>query len=386
MADTTARVVIVGAGVVGASIAYHLTARGCADVQILEQAPAEITGSTARAIAGVRHQFSSATNVLLSRYSIERLAHFSEEVGGHAELRRIGYLFLIDDPAVWTTYRESAALQRRLGVPTELLSPDQAARLVPGMRTEGLLGATYCAEDGYCDAHGVALGYLNRARALGARLLRATPATGFRTAGGRVTAVETPAGPIGCDLVVNAAGAWAGAVARLAGLDVPVQPYRRVVYVTRPFPLLPSPIPLTIDVGSGFYMRKEQEQLLFGMSNYAEPAGHNISVDWEWLDTVLAAGLRRFPVLEQAGLDERRCWAGSYEITPDHMPVLGRHPDLPNYVDASGFSGHGIMHAPATGLLMAEEILDGRAHSIPIDDLRITRFLHAELPKEWNIV
>jgi sarcosine oxidase subunit beta len=372
--------------VVGASIAYHLAARGCADVLLLEQADAEITGSTARSLAGVRHQFSSATNVLLSRYSIECLAHFTEEVGGQAELRRIGYLFLIDDPSTWETYRQSAALQRRLGVPTELLTPDEAARLVPGLRAEGLLGATYCAEDGYCDAHGVALGYLSRARALGARLLRATPATGIRLSQGRVAAVETPAGAIACDLVVNAAGAWAGAVGRLAGLDVPVQPYRRSVYVTQPFPLLPSPIPLTIDVGSGFYMRKEQDQVLFGMSNQAEPPGHQTSVDWAWLDTVLAAGLRRFPVLEQAALAERQCWAGSYEITPDHMPILGRHPALPNYVDASGFSGHGIMHAPATGLLIAEEILDGYAHTIPIDDLRITRFHRGALQKEWNIV
>jgi len=386
MSDRTAAVVIIGAGVVGASIAYHLAARGCADVLLLEQAEAEITGSTARSLAGVRHQFSSATNVLLSRYSIECLAHFTEEVGGHAELRRIGYLFLIDDPSAWETYRQSAALQRRLGVPTELLTPDEAARLVPGLRTEGLLGATYCAEDGYCDAHGVALGYLSRARALGARLLRATPATGICLAQGRVAAVETPAGTIACDLVVNAAGAWAGAVGRLAGLDVPVQPYRRSVYVTQPFPLLPSPIPLTIDVGSGFYMRKEQDQVLFGMSNYAEPAGHQTSVDWAWLDTVLAAGLRRFPVLELAALAERQCWAGSYEITPDHMPILGRHPALPNYVDASGFSGHGIMHAPATGMLIAEEILDGYAHTIPIDELRITRFHRGVLQKEWNIV
>jgi sarcosine oxidase subunit beta len=204
-------------------------------------------------------------------------------------------------------------------------------------------------------------------------------------AGGRVTAVETNRGPLECDVVVNAAGSWAGEVAALAGLDVPVRPYRRCVYMTEPFPLIPGPIPLTIDVGSGFYMRKEHDNVLFGMSNEAEPPGHSLLVDWSWLDVVLAAGLERFPILERAGLAEKLCWAGSYEITPDHMPILGRHPALPNYVDASGFSGHGIMHAPATGMLIAEEILDGRARTIDIDELRITRFQESELRSEQNV-
>jgi sarcosine oxidase subunit beta len=186
--------------------------------------------------------------------------------------------------------------------------------------------------------------------------------------------------------VVNAAGSWAGEVAALAGLDVPVRPYRRCVYMTEPFAPIGGPIPLTIDIGSGFYMRKEQDNILFGMSNLAEPPSHTIQVDWEWLDTVLEGGLRRFPILERAGLAEKLCWAGSYEVTPDHMPILGRHPDLPNYVDASGFSGHGIMHAPATGMLIAEEILDGRAHTIDIDELRIMRFATQQLNHERNIV
>jgi glycine/D-amino acid oxidase-like deaminating enzyme len=386
MPPATAQVVIIGAGVMGASIAYHLAARGHTDVLILEKEATEISGTTARSVAGVRHQFSAAVNVQLSLYSIERLKHFTAEIGGHAELKQVGYLFLIDDPATWEQYQSNAAMQRRLGARVETLTPDQAARFIPQTRTDGLLGATYGSDDGYCDAHGVALGYLSRARDLGARLLRDTPATGFEITGGRVTAVRTSDGAIGCEVVVNAAGPWAGAVAALLGLDVPVQPYRRVVYVTEPFPLIPGPLPLTVDVGSGFYMRKEHENLLFGASNYAEPPSHNLQVDWDWLDTVLEKGFARFPILERAGLAEKLCWAGSYEITPDHMPILGRHPALPNYVDASGFSGHGIMHSPATGLLIAEEILDGRAHTIDIDELRITRFQKQELQSEQNVI
>jgi sarcosine oxidase subunit beta len=385
MNDTTATVVIIGAGIMGASIAYHLAARGCSDIVILEQAETEITGSTARAVAGVRHQFSSEVNVRLSLYSIERIKRFHEEIGGHADLRQVGYLLLIDDAATWEQYRRNVAMQRALGARVELLTPAEAARFIPETRADGLLGATFGPDDGYCDAHGVALGYLTRARQLGVRLLRATPATGIDVEGRRVTGVRTPAGRIGCDVVVNAAGSWAGEVGALAGLAVPVRPYRRCVYMTEPFAAIPGPIPLTIDVGSGFYMRKEQENVLFGLSNPAEPPSHNTQVDWEWLDTVLEGGLRRFPILERAGLAEKLCWAGSYEVTPDHMPILGRHPDLPSYVDASGFSGHGIMHAPATGLLIAEEILDGRARSIDIDELRITRFTGKELEAELNV-
>ncbi|MCG8349633.1 MAG: FAD-binding oxidoreductase [Chloroflexales bacterium] len=381
-----AQVVIVGAGVIGASVAYHLADRGCTDVLILEKEATEVSGSTARSAAGVRHQFSSPTNVQLSRYSIERLKHFSEEVGGHAELYQVGYLFLINDPTTWEQYRHNVAMQREYGVRVELFTPDEAARFIPRVRTDDLVGATFGPDDGYCDPHGIATGYLRRARDLGVALQRETVATGFEITGGRVTAVQTNAGSVGCDMVVNAAGPWAGQVAQLAGVNLPVLPYRRNVYMTAPFPQIPGPTPLTVDVGSGFYMRKEGASMLMGLSRKDEPSSFNTTVDWEWLDILLEAGLYRFPILEEAALAEQQCWAGLYEITPDANPVLGRHPDLPNYVDASGFSGHGIMHAPAAGLVVAEEILDGRAHSFDIDELRITRFQKGALHAERNVI
>jgi sarcosine oxidase, subunit beta len=386
MSESGAEVVIIGAGVMGASIAYHLALRGCADVLILEKEEAEISGSTARSAAGVRHQFSDPTNVRLSRYSIAKLQSFDEEVGGHAELHQVGYLFLVSDPASWEQYQRSAAMQRELGVRVELLSPAEAARFVPRMRSDDLLGATFGPDDGYCDPYGIALGYLRAAQRMGVRLQRAAPVSGFALAGGRVQAVQTAAGSFGCQTVVNCAGAWAGAVAALAGLNVPVLPFRRNIYMTTPFPQIPAPIPLTIDVGSGFYMRKEGASVLMGRSNPAEPSSFTTTVDWEWLDQVLDAGLARFPVLEEAGLAEGQCWAGLYEITPDHRPILGRHPALAGYIDASGFSGHGIMHAPATGLLIAEEILDGRAHTIDIDQLRVGRFAGGATSTEQNVI
>jgi sarcosine oxidase subunit beta len=385
MSAAGASVVIVGGGIIGASVAYHLALRGATDVTILERADSPATGSTARSAAGVRHQFAAEVNIRLSLYSIERLARFTEEIGGHSELRQVGYLMLVTDPKVWAKYLAQVEVQHRFGVPTEVLGPSDIERLVPGTRVDDVLGATYCPLDGYCDPHGVAMGYVNRARELGVRIRCETLVTEVHRVGDRVTGVETPGGRIGCDVLVNAAGPWAGVVGTLAGLEIPGLPYRRNIFMTEAFDGFPDGMPFTFDVVSGFYIRKEGRGLLMGLTRPDEPSSERIDVDWPWLDTVLEAGLSRFPRIEDARLAERQCWAGLYEVTPDHMPVLGRHPALPNYVDASGFSGHGVMHSPATGLLMAEEILDGRARTIDIDDLRITRFADRSGAVETNI-
>ena len=371
---TQASVVIIGAGVMGASVACHLAVRGCTDVVILEQFETEIQGSTARSAAGVRHQFSHELNVRMSQYGIERFTHFREEIGGESGLHQVGYLFLINDQENWQGYCEATAMQNRLGVRTQLLKAADVHAIVPDVRIDDLIGATFGPDDGYCDPHGVALGYLTRARSLGVELLRATPATGIEVQSGRVVAVQTPHGRITCETVINCAGSWAGQAAALAGLSVPIQPFRRNVYVTQPTSIIPNQMPLTVDVTSGFWMRKEQENLIFGLSKADEPAGYNTNVDWDWLDTVLDAGFDRFPRLGEVQLADKQCWAGAYEITPDHMPILGRHPDLPSFINAAGFSGHGIMHSPATGVIIAEELLDGRSHTFDIDSLRIERY------------
>jgi sarcosine oxidase, subunit beta len=385
MSERGASVIIIGAGIVGTSIAYHLAARGCTDVLILEKAETEVTGSSARSAAGVRHQFAAEINIRLSLYSIEQLQHFNERVGGHADLKQVGYLLLVDDAETWETYQRNVALQNSLGVRSRIIGLSDVLDFVPGARIDDLLGATYCPDDGHCDPHGIATGYLARARELGVRLKRSTPVVGVQTAGQRIVAVKTPREVFSCDTVVNAAGPWAAQVGALVGLNIPVVPYRRCVYMTEPFAPLPDDMPFTIDVGSDFYMRKENQKILFGLSNENEPPGENLAVDWDWLEVVMEAGISRFPMLAEAGLATKNCWAGLYEVTPDDNPILGIHPDLPNYVDANGFSGHGVMHAPATGMLIAEEILDGRAHTINIDELRITRFRQQTLKPESNV-
>src|SRR5271170_7249630 len=301
MSRESASVVVIGAGIVGASVAYHLAARGCADVIVLEKADTEVTGSTARSAAGVRHQFASEVNIRLSIYSIERLKRFTEEVGGYSGLKQIGYLLLVSERRRWEQYQASVALQNSLGVASRTLSPEEVLALMPSIRIDGLLGATYCDQDGHCDPHGVATGYLAAARALGVEVRRATPAIGFLKHAARVTGVQTPGGAIACETVVNAAGSWAGKVGALAGVTVPVLPYRRCIYMTAPIPLLPS-FPFTIDTASGFYMRKEGDKLLIGVTNEKEPPSENLAVDWDWLETVLERGVSRFPSLENIGI------------------------------------------------------------------------------------
>ena len=385
MNNNTAEVVIIGAGIIGASVAYHLAIRGCTDVLILEKAEAPITGSTALSAGGVRHQFAREVNIHLSKYSIDRFKNFSEEVGGHADLRQTGYLFLINKEDTWAQFQEQVKLQRSLGVRVELLEARETLKYVPGIRLDDIVGATFGPDDGFCDPYGISSGYLKRARELGVRVALSTPVISAQLHGDHLVAVETPDGLVRGEFVVNACGAWSGQVAALFGIDLPVEPYRRNAYMTERFPKFPDPIPLTFDVETGFWMRKEGDSVLFGLANAAEPPGVNLNVDWEWLPEVLEAGIERFPLLEEARLAKKQCWAGLYGISPDHMPILGRHPETPNYLHASGFSGHGVMHSPATGMLIAEEILDGRAHSINIDDLRITRFRNMSVESETNV-
>jgi sarcosine oxidase subunit beta len=249
--------------------------------------------------------------------------------------------------------------------------------------TAGLAGVTHGPADGIVDPHSATLAFLKLARERGVAVQLNAPATGRRRVGS-AWQVETPQGVYTATYLLNATGAWAGAVARLAGLDVPVQPVRRLVYATAPLPR-PHVYPLTIDCISGFYLRSEGQRVLFGRSNPDEPPGFTEGMDWDWFEQTLAVGVERFPWLAEAQLDAHASWWGYYEVTPDHCPILGRMPGVDTWVNAAGFSGHGVQQAPAIGKVIAEEILDGRAHSIVIDPLRMERFANAPKAREHNI-
>ncbi len=378
----TADVVIVGAGIIGAACAFRLSEQGL-KVIILEAQPAPALGSTGYSAAGVRVQFTEEVNIRISWQSIQEYQQFTELYGEDAGYRPVGYLFLVP-PERAVVHLAGMELQKRLGAPVQVLSITEAQKIMP-FEPDNIATTTYGPADGIVDPHRITHIYLRQARAKGAILRCETALLGAKPSGSGWR-LETSGGTIEAGYLLNTAGAWAGEVAQRAGLEVPVFPVRRMVYLTGPTAWQHS-YPLGIDVRSGFYMRSEGQRLLFGRSNPDEPPGFTTGMDWDWFEETLTVGLERFPWLAETGLDRQACWFGYYEVTPDHNPIIGRMPGVQNWINAAGFSGHGVQQAPMIGRLVAEEILQGQARSINIDPLRIERFANgAGHSQEHNIV
>lgn len=376
MVNQRADVVVAGAGIIGASCAYRLAERGLS-VVVLEASSTFASGSTGKSAAGVRVQFSEPLNVMLSWQSIQEYQEMPA-----AGYRPIGYLFLVP-PDQWEAHYQSAVMQKELGVPVEVLGLEAARRII-SFSPHGLAGATFGPADGVVDPHGITQEYIRWARARGAEFHFDAPLLQASRSGG-LWRVDTPLGKFEAGFIVNAAGAWAGQLASRAGLSVPVRPSRRMVFSTAPLKTLHA-YPLTIDLSTGFYLRSEGERLLLGMSNPNEKEGFVEGIDWSWMETCLEAGLSRFPWLSETALDAKASWWGYYEVTPDHNPILGLMPGTQGFVNACGFSGHGVQQAAMVGKLIAEEIVDGRAHTLDIDPFRYQRFERESSAKERNIV
>jgi len=384
MLPKTADVVVIGGGVMGASTAYHLARRGCTDIVLLERGPFLGMEATGKCAGGIRYQFSTEINVRLSLLSLPMLERFHDELGQDIDLRWPGYLFLLDNEADLATFQHNVAMQNRLGVPSQIISQDEAQALAPLLQMDDILAAAWHPGDGLADPNGVVQGYAMGARRLGAKTLTSVEATGIRVKGGQVTAVETPQGTIATPAVVNAAGPWAGEVAAMAGADLPITPLRRQIVVTTPLSGLPTDFPFVIDFSRSLYFHREGEGILTGQSNPNETPGFDQSVDNGWTEQHLELAAWRFPLLSHAGLLSQ--WAGLYEVTPDAHPVIDRLSEPAGFYVAAGFSGHGFMHGPITGLLIAELLLDGRAHSLDIHQLRFSRFAERDLVREHNVV
>ena len=383
MSDS-ADVVVIGGGIMGVSTAYHLAARGCRNVTVLESGEMFGLGSTGLNAGGVRHQFSTAVNIELSKLSIGMMERFADEMGQEVGLRRCGYLFLLDADDDLRRFRDNVELQNQHGIPSQVLSTDAIGALVPEVDLTGIIGGTWCALDGLVDPHGLLQGYITRARGLGVTLRTRALATAIDVAGGRVRRVVTPSGAIETSAVVIAAGPWSAQVGALAGADLPIQPIRRQIAVTNPMAGLRADFPFVIDFSRALYFHREGAGILTGMSNRDERPGFDTTVDESWRLTHLENAVARLPMLADADLLAE--WAGLYEVTPDDQPIIGRLPHADGLFVVAGFSGHGLMHGPGAGLLMAEEILDGRAHTIDIDPLRWSRFADGAGSAEFNVV
>ncbi len=377
----TADVVIIGGGVIGASVAYHLAARGVRDVLVLERGAAPGAGSTGRATGGFRAQFGTRVNVRLSLLSREKLLRFEEETGVDACFRQVGYLFVAGREEEIRELVSAQTVQRECGfAEAREVSVEEVARLNPALNLEGVAGGVYCPADGFIRPLEIMRGYTAAAVRLGARFLYGVAVEGVRAfEEGKVGTLLTTAGEVSAGLIVNAAGAWAGEVGRVLGTEIPVTPLRRQVAITRPFDLLPEEMPMTVCVGDGFHLRVRDGRVLLlwpGDTGVEDP--FDTSVDEEWLTTVVSKAHARVPCLRRAEIDRAACWAGLYEMSPDRHALLGRAEGFDNLYLANGSSGHGVMHAPALGQLLSEIILDGAAHTIDVHTLRPSRFNEGE--------
>jgi sarcosine oxidase subunit beta len=381
--QTTAEAVIIGAGIMGCAIAESLAKRGMTDIVVVER-DAIARGATADAAGGIRQQFSTETNIRLATYSVQFWESYQERFGLDIGLRQQGYLFLLTKPEEEPIFRQNLALQQRLGVPARWVTPQEIAAINPHIVLDDVIGGTFCAEDGWADTYTATMGFAQQARQRGVTILEETPVTGIQVASGRVTGVETPAGSISSPLVIICAGPETRTVGCLAGVDLPVDPYRRMSFITEPFADLPPTLPMTIEFATGLYFHPESGGFLFGMANRDEPSSRNKTVDESWMMTTVEALVERAPAFADANV--MRGWAGFYEVTPDDNPLLGFVGEPDGLAVAAGFSGHGFMQGPAIGACMAELILDGAATTVDISAFRPSRFQEGALAQEHNVI
>ena len=373
----TADVIIVGAGIMGVSTAYHLARLGVRRVIVLER-DTVCSGSTALASGGIRHQYANRLGVELTTHSIVTYERFADEFGVDPQFRQHGYLILIATEEEMATARCSVALQRSLGVAVELLDPNAIRALCPYLNTDDLLGATYTPRDGYADPYLCATGIANRARELGVGIRQQHEVRGFILDGDRVRGVTTAAGSFEADAVVIATGAWSGVVGRLAGVDIPVRPHRRPKFMTAPFgsDRIPAATPFVIDPHRHFSMRREGNGLLLGHGRRDEPDSFSTEIDRTLEPGVVERAVHRAPALADARL--MRAYAGLYEMTPDQTGIVSAVPGVSRLHVIAGFSGHGFMHGPIAGQLMAEMLVHGRAVTMDAAPLDLARFARGE--------
>jgi len=373
------QVVIIGSGIIGAAIAYYLTQKGVRDVAVLEAGEIGAQGSTSACLGGLRTQFSTAINIRFSLISREVFRRFKDEFGVDLNFTPYGYLFLAKTKKQWASVENTSNLMETLDLPVDLLTPRAMARRWPFIRVDDLVGGSYTKNDGFYGPMEALQAFVKKARQGGALFLERNPVVGFLISDKKAVGVKTESGhEIKADIVVNAAGPWAGQVAALAGLDLPVAPLKRHLFFTGPFDAIPDTFPIIIDIDSGWYLKREGRGLILGGPTGETSFSQNVDFNAE--ERTAFESVRRVPVLEQARMV--RGWVGHYELTPDHHAVIGVFPELKNFICAAGFSGHGFQHAPATGMIVAELIVDGRAETEDIHPLRPMRFREDDLIHE----
>lgn len=400
----TADVVIIGSGIVGSSVAYHLTQQGCRNVLVIEREPHQGKGSTGKSMGGVRAQFATPVNIQMSLYSIDFFSRFDDVIGHPADYRAHGYLFCATSDKHLAYLRANRARQMELGLSNvQEVSATDIAAFVPQLRVDDILGGTFCPTDGFVDPHSVMMGFMLKAREHGTKLWLDTEVTGIETEtesgnkpleGGdlstlvarRISGVQTTRGFISTRVVVNAAGPWAASIAQMAGIELPVEPLRRQLVPTEPFEALPHRFPMVIDMSTGFHFRREGKGILLAWNDPDETPGFKTDFDPTFVEKILTRAADRVPCLVDAAVNPRRAWAGLYEMTPDHHAIIGEAPGVKGLYFTNGFSGHGVMHSPASGRITADLILHGRSDLIDTSLLGLERFATGRLLEETAVL
>lgn len=383
----TAEVVIIGGGIVGSSIAYHLTAAGCQDVLVIERETAQGKGSTGKSMGGVRAQFATPVNIQMSLYSIPFYASFDERLGHPCDYRPQGYLFCATSERHLAYLRANFEKQVAMGLKdVRLITADEIRGMFPQLRGDDIVGGSFCSTDGFVDPYSAMVGFMTWAADHGAKLWKNAVVTGIQRDAQGVAGVETTKGTISTRKVVNAAGAWAAGIAKMVGVDLPVEPLRRMLVPTEPFDQFPHTAPMIIDMSNGFHFRPEGLGFLLAWNDPEETPGYKTDFEPAFIEKILTRAADRVPMFENLAVNPKRAWAGLYEMTPDHHPILGPAPGVPGFFLANGFSGHGVMHAPATGRILSDLILSGKTALIDASLLDLARFAEGRTIHETAVL
>ncbi len=384
----SADIVIIGGGVIGLSCAFYIArdlynGQAQGKVIIIEKEPVTGAGATGKNAGGIRAQFSSPENIIFSLRSIEAFESFEEETGSPLVFQQCGYLFLQSTQDQVDSFEKQATLQRSLGVDVEFLAPDEIKKLAPALKVDDLIRGNFFSRDGIADPGDIAMGYYNAVKRLGVEVMTDTTVTGLTMSGDSVTAVQTSRESVQCQNVINAAGPFAAEIAKMAGYDLQVIPVKRQIVVTGPLDYINDEFPMVVDVSTGVYFHKETPGLLMGWADPKTKPGYDESTDDDYTDEILMRTLERLPRLEDAEIGA--AWGGLYETTPDHRAIIGKAPGINGLIFVNGFSGHGLMHAPAAGMVIAD-IISGATPRFDITDFSPERFAKGALIHETNII
>jgi sarcosine oxidase subunit beta len=382
----TAEVAILGGGIVGSSIAYHLTEAGCKDILVIERESSQGKGSTGKSMGGVRAQFSTPVNIQMSLYSIPFYAAFEDRLGHPCDYRPQGYLFCATSDKHLAYLRANQEKQIALGLKNvRMIGTDEIREQFPQMRADDILGGSFSPTDGFVDPYSAMIGFISAATGQGAKIWKNAAVTSIKR-NSETFEIETTQGAVSAKYAVNAAGAWASGIAKMLGVDLPVEPLRRMLVPTEPFDQFPHSSPMIIDMSNGFHFRPEARGFLLAWNDPEETPGYKTDFEPTFIEKILTRAADRVPVFENLAVNPKRAWAGLYEMTPDHHPILGEVPKVPNFFCANGFSGHGVMHAPATGKILADLILNGKTDLIDASLLDLARFAEGRTIHETAVL